>query len=155
MANLIVEDPYVDKWIYQQLSGDTTITSSFVGTNIFRSHVVPQEDGVILIPCIKFFKVQMGFDRTTMNATRVMNYLYYQVETISRADSIQGNMRTVANRVDTLLHRTRGTGLPVTIDGACVILSSDRVQTISRQVIDENVAYQFIGGTYKIGAQAA
>lgn len=154
MPDGIVEDPFVEKWLYGKFFGSAPLRATLVGERIFRSRIIPQDDASILLPCLKFFKVASD-DSGTINATRIWNTLVYQVEVCDRGDSNQ-HMIEAAVLVDRLLHRQgQAIGDIVTIGAfSCEIHSCRRRDTISRDPIDNNERFQFLGGVYEIKASA-
>lgn len=147
---VIVESPYVEQWIYSRLSGDSAITSSIVGTRIYRGVWVPHED-VVNLPCILFTEL-FSDDIQTLGAYRVFNELTYRIVAVDRSGGIQ-HLKPVADRIDTLFHKVSGS-----IAGA-TIMSSVRRQSVNMEAvgdIERNAdKYQQLGGVYVIRAQAA
>lgn len=145
----IIEDPYVDKWIFQRLSGSAVITGSPVGAKIFRGRWIPQGDGVVNLPCISYYRLY-GYEKLTVNSSRVFNRLYYRIHVVNKTESVYG-LLAIANEIDA---RIGIRAVQQVIDGVCSIEYAVRSETINREEEDNNERFQFLGGIYEIAAKA-
>jgi hypothetical protein len=132
-----METSNAETWIYGLLSADATLIG-YVGARIYVG-VIP--DGAT------FPLILIGLDGTpddlmVLNATRKWTNARYIVRAINQAESYQGNLETMADRIDTLLHRQSGTNVH-----ACV-----REQAFQLSEVVDNVQYRHLGGIYRIFA---
>lgn len=124
----------IESWLYGILSVDATLIS-YVGTRIYTG-VIP--DGVSF-PLILITLDGTPDDLMVINAKRVWTDCRYIVRAIAQTETF-GTLNTIANRIDTLLHRTSGTNI-----NACV-----REQAFEMTEVVDNVQYRHLGGIYRI-----
>lgn len=145
----IVEEPYVEKWIYQKLVASSVLAASPVGAKIFRGRFIPQADGLINLPCVRYYRLY-AYDNLTINSSRVYNRLFYRIEACDRSDSIQ-HLRDIANEVDSLIGIR---SVQQVVDSVCVIEYAVRYSTSTTEMQDNGEQFQFLGATYEIAAKS-
>jgi hypothetical protein len=87
----------VEQWMYSVLSGDPTI-SGIVGTRIYADEA-PQEAA---FPLVIFAHIG-NIDILRGGAGSHVSKVIYLVRAVDKSSSIQGNLKTVADRFDPLL----------------------------------------------------
>lgn len=144
----MIEGPYAEEWLYGILARDPFIMASSVQGRVYRARVAQDLDDASgnLLPAIRFFEAASN-DMFATGAYRVWAEMFYQVEVMDRSDSVQ-HMRSVADRVDSLLHGSSGY-----VTGAWIVACT-RNSSINYSIVDESIQYQHLGGLYRIRVQA-
>lgn len=130
-----------DTWLYGVLAGDPELAASVTGV---YADLAP-EDAVC--PYI-IFTFQSGRDVSTVNGARIFTAATYLVKVITDQPSY-GAVRTVAERIDALLHQAEGH----TPDGT--VYSCLREQPIRYTENAGGRAYRHLGGHYRLQVQAS
>lgn len=101
----MAETSAAEKWIYSKLAADAALTA-IVGTRIYHDRI-PQ-DVANPYPCV-VFAYQSGRDVRGVGAWRAWSNLLYVVRGIDETEDYLGNLQTIANRIDAVLHGASGT----------------------------------------------
>lgn len=136
----MIETARVDRWLYERLAGDATL-SGLVGGRIY-AFVAPQGTAFPFV----VFAHQGGHDVLGVGPARVMVSLLYQVKAVGQTAAV-ADLQPVADRIDALLHGASG-AVP---DGT--ILACVREQAIEEAEVDDGVQYRHVGGLYRLIAQ--
>lgn len=136
----MIETLRVDQWLYERLSGDTTL-SNLVGGRIY-SYLAPQD---AVLPFV-LFSHQAGHDVRGVGPARIMTSLVYQVKAVGQGHSF-GPLKAIADRLDTLLQGASGS----VVDGT--VLMCVREQPVEYVETDDGVQYRHLGGLWRIIAQ--
>lgn len=136
----MIETLRVDQWLYERLSGDTTL-SNLVGGRIY-AYLAPQD---ATLPFV-LYSHQAGHDVRGVGPARIMTSLVYQVKAVGQGGSF-GPLKAIADRLDTLLQGASGS----VVDGT--VLMCVREQPIEYVEIEDGVQYRHLGGLWRIIAQ--
>lgn len=96
-----METTLAKQFIYNTLINDAQITS-YVGNRIFDQNV---PEGVGMFPAIVYQLYSPGYDLTSIGGVRVWADTLYTIKAIDKNTSF-ANATLIADRIDTLLHRT-------------------------------------------------
>lgn len=128
--------------IYSTLSGDATL-AALVGTRIYED-VRPEAEYVG--PYIVFQLQASSNDVIGLGARRVWSPLLYTIRGIARASSYGGQLATIAERIDDLLHARY-------IETAYGRLWLWRERPFRMSETYQEVEYRHSGGIYRINTQ--
>lgn len=131
-----------EQWLYATLTADATLTG-LVGTRVY-SEVAPPE---ATYPCV-IFGLQYAADVATHSAERIMVNGLWLVRGVVQASSFGGNLQTIADRLDALLHRSAGG----TADAATVF-TSVREEPFKQATVNEGIQYRSLGGLFRLYTQ--
>lgn len=99
---MTVESLRADTFIVERLKADAALTAKVAGR--IYADVAPQS---AFYPFIVFSEVS-NFESLAAGGDKVMARPLYQVKVLDRSTSWQGDIRTVADRVDAVLHKSAG-----------------------------------------------
>ena len=136
----MIETLRVDQWLYQLLSGDSTL-SGLVGGRIY-GYLAPQDAA---LPHV-VYSHQAGHDVRGVGPVRIMVSLVYQVKAVGQGGSFAG-LKAIADRLDQLLQGASGS----VVDGR--VLMCVREQPVEYVEVDSGVQYRHLGGLWRIIAQ--
>lgn len=134
-----VELPRVDAFIASRLRADPTITQ-LAGDRV-HADVVPQGGA---LPAIVFQLQAPSPDTLAVGADRVMSRPVYLVKAIEKTGSWQGAVKTLADRIDRVLHRASGTAGDGTVIG-CV-----RLEPFRMLEMDDGDQYRHLGALFRV-----
>lgn len=123
-----------DNWIYDTLVADATIVAG-VSTRVY-GHVAPIDS---VFPYIVFKPAETSIDLMVVNAKRVWSDGLWLVIVVGKTQTFS-TLQTVADRIDTLLHRASGAGVQTSV----------RERPFSMVEIVDGVQYRHLGGVYRI-----
>lgn len=141
MANEIV---LVDKWLYGVLSADSML-AGLVSTRIY-SYLTPTGAG---FPSI-VYAYQGSMDVVAVGGIRIMNSGMYLVKAITQDNSMVGAAKSIADRIDALLH---GQQFGVVTGG--IVLACVREYPIAYVEYLNGLRYNHCGGIFRVIAQGA
>jgi hypothetical protein len=135
-----VETLTVDRWLYQTLTGDTTLMA--LVTDV---HTWPVPQGAAL-PYV-LFQEQAARDVQGMGAERLWATGSWLVRVVSESASWGGDLEAAAKRIDTLLQAQGGT-----VSGGTVFVC---VREHPFRLVESAQSRQFrhLGGIYRIMAR--
>lgn len=136
----MIETIRVDQWLYERLSGDSTL-SGLVGGRIY-SYLAPQDAALPFV----VFSHQAGHDVRGVGPARIMTSLVYQVKAVGQGHSFQ-QLKAIADRLDALLQGASGS----VVDGT--VLMCVREQPVEYVETDDGIQYRHLGGMWRIIAQ--
>jgi hypothetical protein len=139
VANEVV---LADLWLYSVLSGDATL-AGLVGTKIY-SYLAP---GGTASPFV-VYNFQGGTDVMAVGAIRIMNTGLYQIKGIVQSNSMSGVAKSIADRIDTLLH-----GMTGLVTGG-IVLACVRQQPIAYVETSNGLRWNHLGGSYRLIVEA-
>lgn len=140
----MLETAVTDTFLYQTLTSDATI-SGIIGTRCYADFA-PQGSA---LPAI-IFQLQATTDLNGVGSQRVMVNNLYVVKAVMETASYGGNLATLAQRIDTLLHRQQ---LRIGANSGYVWCRRERVFRLA-EVGDGGKQYRHLGGVYRIYSQA-
>lgn len=140
---MTAELPRIEKWIYQQLSGDATITS-IVGSRIYAD-IAPQ---AATFPLILFAHIG-NVDVLRAGRHGRMAKSIFLVRAVGKTSSAGGDLTTVADRFDPLLLQDN-----VTIDGVRIAYVQHDQHAI-RKDAEAGVPMTYVGSYYLFFSQPA
>lgn len=132
----------IEQWIFQQLSGDATITG-IVGQRIYADEA-PQGAP---FPLVLFAHIGNVDIVRTLGTGRV-NKSIFIVRAVGTGSTAQGSLKTVADRFDEVLLTTG-----VTLDG--IHLSTQHDQEAIRKDSENGIPLSYLGSYYLIFSQPA
>lgn len=136
-----MSEPFVaETWLYTTLAGDAALMG--LATGVYAD-VAPE--GAVF-PFV-VFTYQAGRDVATLNGNRIHTWATYQVKAITDQPSY-GAVRTIADRIDALLHRATGTAA----DGT--IFSCVREEPVRFTESASGKQYRHLGGLYRLQVQS-
>jgi hypothetical protein len=135
-----METTTIERWLYGVLSTDATLTG-LVGSRIY-SYVAPVNATYPLI----IFQYQTGSDLMGVGPVRIWSDSVYVIKAINRMESYS-TLKTIADRVDVLLHAESGS----VTDGRVVGCVRERAYSMLELV--DTVQVRHLGGIYRIMAQ--
>jgi hypothetical protein len=130
----------IDKWIYERLSTDATITTA-LGTRIYEG-VAPQNAPY---PFIIYQEQSPARDVRGVGTQRIMVEAFYLIKVITTGS--YSSVKTIVDRFDYLFHGIQTETSYVRIN-ACV-----RERTFRLPEVRESVVYRHRGSIYRIQAQ--
>jgi len=136
------ELPYIEKWLYQTLKVDATLTP-LVSTRVYGNKI-PTGSAFPLIN----FNFMAGRDVQGNGTVRIMTRPLYQIKAIVKG-GMSTTLRDIANRIDDIVQNTSS----VVYEG--FIFSARREQQIaySEAGADAEINYFHLGGLYRIDIQ--
>lgn len=143
MSVLLNEAAEADAWLEDYLGADSTL-ASYIGNRVFSTFIGYGQDP---LPIVRFFLIEQD-DLMVVNANRVWTELVYQVEAIDKGrDSTR--VRTIARRLDALLHRLQGAS-----SSSVYINEVFRRSPLFRREVESGTEYLFAGGEYVVRVSA-
>jgi hypothetical protein len=133
----------VEKWMVGLLLADSAL-STVVGTRIYSDEI--PEEVLAAYPCVKFDFLS-GTDFNLVGAVRMWSDMLYIVRGIDETLTYGGNLKTIADRIDAVLHRASGTTSEGTV-WACVRENPFRLS----EPLDSG-RFKHLGGTYRFLAK--
>ena len=130
-------------WLYSTLAGDVTL-AGLVGTRIYED-IRPAN--VSTFPYIVFQLQSPGSDLMVVGTARVWVPLLYTVRGIAQGRSYGGNLASIADRIDALLH-----GKQADVSGGRVQSYRERPFRLPERTSE--IDYRHLGGEYRILTQA-
>lgn len=130
-----------EKWLYTVLAADGAL-AAVVSTRIYADRI-PQ-DVASPYPCVVFGHLS-AVDLMGVGAYRIWANTLYVVRGIAEAESFLGNAKTIADRIDAVLHATSGATSEGTV-WACTRESPFRMAETSAG--GRNFVH--LGGVYRI-----
>lgn len=133
-----------ETWLYSVLAADASL-AAVVGERIY-SEQAWQTDPLPAMPIV-LFQMLSGNDLRGVGAVRVWVDAVYVVRGISDEDGYGGSLKTIADRIDAVLHAASGSNA----EGTVVECVRDRPfkmpETINGRV------YRHLGGVYRLHVQ--
>jgi hypothetical protein len=140
----MAETNAAEKWIYATLAADATLTG-LVGTRIYRNRV-PQ-DVTSPYPCVVFAYLS-GRDRRGVGTWRAWSNTLYVVRGIDETENSLGPLKTVADRIDAVLHGASG----ATSEGTVWAAVREEPYSLSEEGPGGRI-FEHLGGIYRILAK--
>lgn len=134
----------IDRWIYGTLTADTAL-AAVVGTRVYADQA-PQTTPAVTMPVV-VFQWQGGADLMVIGGVRVWTNAVYLIRGIDEAQTWGGDLKTIADRIDAVLHRGSGTNA----DG--VVYAAVREQPFRMPETAGGKSYRHLGGLYRIYAK--
>lgn len=141
-----METNAIERWLKETLSADATLTG-LVGTRIYNT----RRDESAPLPCVIYQMQSPGNDLVLLGAVRVWASPLYQVvgmmEYTPPHGSYGGDLATIANRIDALLHGSSGSNVAGTV-WTCV-----RERPFQMAEVTSGRDFRRLGGLYRIRAR--
>lgn len=135
-----METNAAEQWIATSLKADGPL-AALVSTRIYNT----LRDGPV--PCVIFQLQAPGPDFNVLGGSRVWTPLHYLVRGIAEQESYEGDLASIANRIDAVLHKASGS------NAAGVIYSCVRVRVFQLPEVADGRQYRHLGGIYEIKAR--
>jgi hypothetical protein len=129
------------KWLYTTLAADSAL-AAVVSTRIYAD-LAPQAAAHPLV----VFQFQGGVDFQAVGAIRIWSNLELLIRGIDQTTTYTANLRTIAKRIDAVLHAASGSN----VDG--VIIACTRLRPFQLTELTDGVQYRHLGGFYRLLAQ--
>lgn len=142
-----METNAAEAWLYSTLAADSAL-AAVVGTRIYNTRR-PTGSAFPLV----IFQHQGGRDLTMLGAVRVWSQLTYLVRGIvevfdaNEQGSFEGSAKTIADRIDAVLHGKSGT------NGSGTVYTCVRDQTFQLVETVDGRQFRHLGGIYMIHAR--
>lgn len=145
MSNELVR---AETWMYGVLAGDTTLANLVTTNNIKRIGLHPLPAEVAAYPLVTF-QLQSSTDHRAVGNLRTWITALYLVQGIDQTADRAGTLKTIADRIDALLHRAswQSAGSDGTLI-ACL-----REGSFAQTENDEGRRYERLGGFYRVEVQ--
>jgi len=140
----MLEPSVIAKWIYGTLTGDAAL-AAIVGTRVYED-VAPQGAAM---PYIVFQMQSPGNDLNALGSRRVIATPLYVIRGIAQTASYTGNLATIAERIDVLLH---GQQQRVGTNDGYVWCYRERPFRLAE--VRDGIQYRHSGGVYRILTQS-
>jgi hypothetical protein len=141
-------EPLVAKsWLRATLAADATLVALVGGAGAPRIYDGPAPEGSAF-PYVVFLPYTRGRDLSVIGEIRVWSELPYIVKAVHQAESYADPLQTLAERIDALLHRSRGM-----VAGGEVI-ACVRTSPLEYPELKHSVQYRHLGGIYKLQVQS-
>lgn len=137
------ESTAIDRWLNTVLAADAAL-AAVVGTRIYADQAPDSAPLPVVI-----YQVQSSRDLMALGAHRVWANTLYVVRGIAQTIAYGGNLITIADRIDAVLHAASGS----TVEGEvyeCVREGEFRMTETAN-----GVQYRHLGGLYRILAKAS
>ena len=138
-----METNAAEQWLSTTLKADATL-AGLVSTRIYNTRR-PSKDTPF--PCVIFQLQAAGDDLMVLGGVRVWASLLYLVRGISEQTSYEGNLASIANRIDAVLHAQSGSATAGTI-WVCA-----RERPFQMSEIVDGRTFAHLGGLYRIQAR--
>ena len=135
-----METTTAETWLYGVLSGDATL-AGLVSTRIY-GYLAPNSATYPLV----VYQYQAGSDLMGVGTARIWSDSVYVIKAIAKAETF-GTLKTIADRIDTLLHAESGSATGGSVVG-CV-----RERAYSLVEVVDTVQLRHLGGIYRILVQ--
>jgi hypothetical protein len=99
------------------------------------------------LPCVLFQLQAPGADFMVLGGARVWTPLVYLVRGVAEQDGYAGDLATIANRIDAVLHRASGS------HAAGTIFTCVRVRAFQMPEVADGRQFRHLGGLYEIKAR--
>jgi hypothetical protein len=136
-----------DAFIVSRLRADPTI-AGIVGRGSAARIFADVAPELATLPVIVFQVQAAGPDTMAVGAVRVQVRPLYLVRAIARQESWQGQLRTLGDRIDAVLHKA---ALSATADG--VVWGSVREEAFRLVESEGGVQHRHLGGLYRLWAE--
>lgn len=138
----------VDTWFYATLGADSALMTAVNGAAINKLFAEQARETAALPYVIWSFL--SGTDLMVVGSYRVWTNALFVVRGIAETDSFGGNLKTIADRIDTVLHAASGSNVNGIIY-ACVRESPFRMV----ENRDGRTSLRHLGGIYRIFAKGS
>lgn len=143
-----MNEPFaVDTWIYSTLKADSTLTALIGGSTTPRIYnpLAPQETTPVY-PMV-LIQMQSAVDMMGVGPYRIWSDMLYLVRGVHETTSYGGNLLTIAERIDTVLHAAASATNAYGIVWNCV-----REQPFRLPDVRDGRNFRHFGGIYRIRA---
>ena len=128
------------EWLYAKLAADATLTG-IVSTRIY-AEMAPEN---ATFPLIMITEMSPGNDLRVVGTGRIWSDPLFLVKAVDQTASYTGNIKTLAGRIDAVLHGKSGTATDGTV-WACV---RERGFTMP-ETGPGGTQYRHLGGLYRV-----
>lgn len=128
------------EWLYAKLAADATLTG-IVGTRIY-AELAPEN---ATFPFVLVTEMSPGNDLRVVGTGRIWSEPLFLVQAVDQTASYTGNIKTLATRIDAVLHGSSGPATDGTV-WACV---RERPFTMP-ETGPGGVQYRHLGGMYRV-----
>lgn len=135
-----METNAAEGWMTTVLKADTAL-AAVVSTRVYNTLRTGP------LPCVLFQLQAPGADLMVLGGTRVWTPLVYLVRGIAEQESYAGDLATIANRIDAVLHRASGS------NAAGTVFSCVRIRAFQMPEVANGMQYRHLGGLYEIKAR--
>lgn len=141
-------EPLVAKqWLRATLAADATLVALIGGAGAPRIYDGPAPQDAVY-PYVVFQPYTRGRDVSAIGEIRIWSELPYIVKAVHRAESYADPLKTIAERIDALLHRASGA-----VDGGQVI-ACVRTSPLEYPEVKISVQHRHLGGIYRLQVQS-
>ena len=138
-----METNAAEQWLSTTLKADAQLTA-LVGTRVYNTR---RPSPTTPFPCVIFQLQAVRDDLMVLGGVRVWASLLYLVRGIAEQTSYEGNLATIANRIDAVLHAQSGTA------SAGVVWVAVRERPFQMSEIVDGRTFAHLGGLYRIQAR--
>lgn len=139
-----METNAVEQWLNTTLKADTAL-AAVVSTRVYNTR---RPAGSVL-PCVVFQMQAAGPDMVMLGGVRVWASTLYLVRGIAEQASYEGNLATIANRIDEVLHAKSG------VNAAGVVHTVVREKPFQLVSVIDGREFRDLGGLYRIQVSKA
>jgi len=138
-----VETNAAEQWLSTTLKADATL-AGLVSTRVYNTR---RPSATTPFPCVIFQLQAAGDDLMVLGGVRVWANMLYLVRGIAEQTSYEGDLASIANRIDAVLHAKSGTATAGTIWVAV------RERPFQMSEIVDGRTFAHLGGLYRIQAR--
>lgn len=138
-----METNAAEQWLATTLKADAPLTA-LVGTRVYNTR---RPSATTPFPCVIFQMQAPRADLMVLGGVRVWAEMLYLVRGIAEQMSYEGNLATIANRIDASLHAQSG------VASAGVVWVAVRESPFQLSEIVDGRTFAHLGGLYRIQAR--
>jgi hypothetical protein len=136
-----METNAIEQWLTATLKADAQLATK-VSTRVFNTRRTDKT-----LPCVLFQMQSPGNDLVMLGGVRVWAAPLYAVYGLAEQASYEGDLATIANRIDAVLHAKSG------INAAGTIWTCVRERPFQMAEVFEGREVRRLGGLYRIQAR--
>lgn len=138
-----METNAAEQWLSTTLKADATL-AGLVSTRVYNTR---RPSTTTPFPCVIFQLQAAGDDLLVLGGVRVWANMLYLVRGIAEQTSYEGNLASIANRIDAVLHAQSGTATAGTVWVAV------RERPFQMSEIVDGRTFAHLGGLYRVYAK--
>ena len=131
------------QFLYAKLAADSTLTG-IVSTRIY-AELAPE---AATFPLVMIIEMSPGNDLRVMGTGRIWSDPLFLVKAVDQTAALTGNLKTLATRIDAVLHGASGSAT----DGTVWACSRERPFSMA-ETGPGGIQYRHMGGVYRVLAQ--
>lgn len=134
-----METNAAEKWLRDTLMADVTL-AGVVSTRVWNTR---RPDGGAF-PCVIFQVQNPGADFVVLGAVRMWSRMTYVVRGIAEQSSYEGTVKSIADRIDAVLHGGSGT------NGSGTVYTCVRTGPFQMAEVVDGREFRHLGGVYQV-----